>query len=184
MALLSAGEGALFVYYIGFRIYSSLQSVIGGTIATVATRGYRGVCWNTTILFALIKKSVVQVAAYTVPVAVCIWVFGAHFLDFVYGEKLGRQNVALATVVLDVLSLGLFFQTLHVVVASIWLFAGHAWVLTFMNVAYATSFSILVWWAAPIWGALGISVMVASGAVLLAIGNIALLSKSIRSRSM
>lgn len=173
--------GGVSAYYFAFRIFSSIQSIIGNSIAMTGLpqmsesilAGEKG------SVIRKLQRNVVWATGLILPVVLVLWGFHDEIIRLIYGRgQFGEDSIQMTSRILLWLGFGLAFFCLIPVLQSA-LYAQKKYLLVFLNMTLMAAMNISTAWLFSQWWALsGIAISVSLTALLSVLSLLYLLSRT------
>lgn len=176
----SVAVGGVSAYYFAFRIFSSIQTIIGVSIATtnLPAMTEQNLAGNQARLTKIIRKNVLSALALTVPIALAIAIFHKTMIGILYQRgAFDAASVNLTSQILFWLSLGLVFNCIIPPLQSV-LYAQQRYKAVFQNTLLVVVIDLsLAWLLSQIIGLIGISIALSIAVTIAALNLIYVLDR-------
>ena len=172
--------GGVSAYYFAFRIFSSIQTIIGASIATTSLPAMteQNLAGNQAHLTRIIRKNSLSTLALTVPLTLIIAIFHKNLISIFYQRgSFDATSANLTSQVLFWLSLGLVFSCIIPPLQSV-LYAKQKYRAIFLNRLLAVMIDLsLAWFLSQIFGLIGIAIALSISAAFSSFNLIYILNR-------
>lgn len=161
--------GGVSAYYFAFRLISSVQSIVGVSVATTGLPSITryDLSGNTKKFMQSLRRQVGRVVLVGLPVSLGVLVFHDQITSLLYGRgAFSAGSVEQTGQILQWLGLGIVLMcSIPVLNSSLYAQRRFSWVL--YNMVFATIVNIgLAWWLSRYWGLVGIAIAVVVSAAV------------------
>lgn len=160
--------GGVSAYYFAFRLISSVQTIIGVSLATTKLPSMsRMVSQGKSLGFGKsLLRQMWQIAIISLPITMIVLGFHTHIIQILYGRgAFNEGSVAQTSQILQALGFGIFFLTL-IPTLNAALYALQRYKLVWWNQVFNTAVNlILAWWLSQRLGLVGIAIAVVAASV-------------------